>query len=108
MNPVSASPLLHLDRVSYSVGGVQILDNITLAVPPGEPTVVMGPNGAGKTTLLRVLMGLRTPTQGTVRWSPAARHPVVPCAMVFQRPVMLRRGALANIEYALAMNGHRG
>jgi len=62
--------------------------------------VVLGPNGAGKSVLLRTLHGLIAPTAGTVSWSRPVRQ-----AMVFQRPVMLRRSALANLRYALAVNG---
>jgi len=50
--------------------------------------------------LLRTLHGLIAPTAGTVSWHRPTRQ-----AMVFQRPVMLRRSALANIRYALAVNG---
>jgi tungstate transport system ATP-binding protein len=65
----------------------------------------MGPNGAGKSLTLRLCHGLLAPTSGAVRWaSPQAgrrsRH-----AMVFQRPVMLRRSARANIIHALAAIG---
>jgi tungstate transport system ATP-binding protein len=67
-------------------------------------TVVLGANGAGKSVLLRVLHGLIAPTSGEVRWAGNRERPRAQ-AMVFQRPVMLRRSALANIEYALAING---
>ena len=69
--------------------------------------VVLGANGAGKSVLLRALHGLVEPSAGEVRWGGRAARPREQ-AMVFQRPVMLRRSALANVEYALAVNGVQG
>jgi len=86
--------------VSVVLGGVCALDGLDLVLEPGLRTVVLGPNGAGKSVLLRTLHGLIAPTAGTVSWSRPVRQ-----AMVFQRPVMLRRSALANLRYALAVNG---
>jgi len=54
-----------------------------------------------------VLHGLIAPSAGSIRWAGEAARPRAQ-AMVFQRPVVLRRGALANIEYALHVNGVRG
>jgi tungstate transport system ATP-binding protein len=86
--------------VCVVLGGVRALDGLDLVLEPGLRTVVLGANGAGKSVLLRTLHGLIAPTVGTVSWSRPVRQ-----AMVFQRPVMLRRSALANIRYALAVNG---
>lgn len=86
--------------VSVVLGGVRALDGLDLVLEPGLRTMVLGPNGAGKSVLLRTLHGLIAPTAGTVSWSRPVRQ-----AMVFQRPVMLRRSALANLRYALAVNG---
>ncbi|NJD86635.1 MAG: phosphate ABC transporter ATP-binding protein [Betaproteobacteria bacterium] len=92
--------LLEARDVSVVLGGVRALDGLSLTLEPGVRTVVLGPNGAGKSVLLRTLHGLIAPTSGTVSWHRPTRQ-----AMVFQRPVMLRRSALANIRYALAVNG---
>ncbi len=83
-----------------------ILDEVTLTLAPGAPTVLIGPNGAGKTTLLRLAMGLIAADRADA--SPGAAASSVPPtrrAIVFQRPVMLRRSAAANIRYALAAAG---
>jgi zinc/manganese transport system ATP-binding protein len=64
--PVSA-PLLELSHVGVAYGPRTVLEDITVTVPPGQFVGVIGPNGAGKTTLLRVILGLVTPTTGTVR-----------------------------------------
>ena len=67
MTPVTDLPIV-LEDVSFSVGGVTILDRISLTLVAGSPTVLIGPNGAGKTTLLRLIMGLIQPTRGRVTW----------------------------------------
>jgi tungstate transport system ATP-binding protein len=90
---------LTLHAVSYAAGGAMLLDRVTLAVAPGRRTVLVGPNGAGKSLLLRLLHGLIRPTGGRVEGAGAGQ------AMVFQRPVLLRRTALANVAYALAVRG---
>ncbi len=89
------------DNVSFVAGGVTILDRVALTIGPGKPTAIIGPNGAGKSTLMRIAAGLVPPTSGRVTWggrdSTDGRH----LAVVFQRPVMLRRSAAANVAYAL-------
>jgi len=92
--------MLEARDVSVVLGGVRALDGLSLTLEAGLRTVVLGPNGAGKSVLLRTLHGLIAPTTGTVSW-----HRPVRQAMVFQRPVMLRRSALANVRYALAVSG---
>lgn len=93
---------LRLDGVSYAIKGEALLHGIDLTLTHGRRTVVMGPNGAGKSLLLRLCHGLLTPTAGRVGWSSDAtrRH-----AMLFQRPVLLRRTAIANLRHALALAG---
>jgi tungstate transport system ATP-binding protein len=98
--PVTDLPIL-LENVSFVVRDVTILDRIDLTLAAGAPTVVIGPNGAGKTTLLRFAMGLTRPTTGHVTWGGRADAPSNRRAFVFQRPVMLRRSAEANLRYAV-------
>lgn len=93
-------PQLAARNLTVVLGGVKALDDLSLDLPAGRRTVILGPNGAGKSVLLRTLHGLITPTSGAVTWSRPLRQ-----AMVFQRPVMLRRSAVANVAYALAVSG---
>ncbi|MBI3709840.1 MAG: phosphate ABC transporter ATP-binding protein [Proteobacteria bacterium] len=94
------------DRVSYAVGATQILYDISFELAARTRTVILGPNGAGKSVTLRLCHGLLTPTGGTVRWAGAyGGDPARRQAMVFQRPVMLRRSALANVAYGLKLAG---
>jgi tungstate transport system ATP-binding protein len=107
--PVSDLPIV-LEDVSIVARGVTILDRISLTFGAGTPTVLIGPNGSGKTTLIRLAMGLIAPARGRVTWGGrtwGGRENVAPThrAIVFQRPVMLRRSAAANIRYALAAAG---
>jgi tungstate transport system ATP-binding protein len=103
---VTAALPLELSGVAWEAGGQRRLDGIDLAIEAGPRTVILGPNGAGKSLLLRICHGLLQPSAGRVAWrgagaGEAARHQ----AMVFQRPVMLRRSAAANVAYALKLRG---
>lgn len=96
--------------LGYAVDGRALVRGVDLDIAPGRRTVVMGANGAGKSLLLRLLHGLIAPTAGDVLWKgrpldAAARREQ---AMVFQRPVMLRRSVLANLSFALRVHGVRG
>jgi tungstate transport system ATP-binding protein len=103
--PLSLLPL-NLDKVVFQVGSRRIVDGVSMKLDAGPPTVILGPNGAGKSVLLRLCHGLLTPTGGTVAWnSPEIAGGPRRQAMVFQRPVMLRRSALANVTYALKLAG---
>ncbi len=101
---VSDLPLV-LDGVSLQMGATTILDDLSLSIKPGAPTLIVGPNGSGKTSLLRLLMGLAAPTIGRVSWGGRTESKPVRRAFLFQRPVMLRRTAAANVAYALAQAG---
>jgi tungstate transport system ATP-binding protein len=97
---------LVLREVGFRAGGRTILAGISATIEAGPATIILGANGAGKSVLMRLMHGLLAPTTGEVSWnglsSEAARRRQ---AMVFQRPVMLRRSALANVTYALALAG---
>lgn len=62
------SPVVELDGVSFGYrAGIRVLEDVSLAVAPGEFVAIAGPNGGGKTTLLRLVLGLERPSEGTVR-----------------------------------------
>ncbi len=97
---------LRLEQVAFSAGGREIISPLSLDIGAGSSTVILGANGAGKSVLMRLMHGLLAPTSGRVAWSDAdAQRVRRQQAMVFQRPVMLRRSALANVVYALEIAG---
>jgi tungstate transport system ATP-binding protein len=102
--PSSDLPLV-LEDVSLQAGATTILDRLSLTIAPGAPTLIVGPNGAGKTSLLRLCMGLATPSAGRISWGGRIDSKPVRRAILFQRPVMLRRTVAANVGYALAQAG---
>ncbi len=93
--------------LSFRAGGRTLLHRIDLPLERTGTTVIMGPNGAGKSLLLRLLHGLLAPSAGEVRWNGRAPDRAVRRrqAMVFQKPVLLRRSALSNVAYALKVHG---
>jgi tungstate transport system ATP-binding protein len=97
--PITDLPLAFVNA-SLRARGVEIVSDLDLEIIAGAPTILLGPNGSGKSTLLRLAMGLAPPTSGRVTWGGRA-VPDERLAMVFQRPVMLRRSAAANVAYAL-------
>ncbi|MCP5041341.1 MAG: ATP-binding cassette domain-containing protein [bacterium] len=94
---------LTIQDVGFAVAGRALLAGIDARFEATGRSIIIGPNGAGKSLLLRIAHGLVEPTSGRVAWrsevSPRAH------AMVFERPVLLRRSARANVEYALTCRG---
>jgi tungstate transport system ATP-binding protein len=100
---LSAILPLRLEGVSFAAGGRTIIERLDLVLEAGASTIILGANGAGKSVLMRLMHGLLAPSGGRVAWNtdgPRRRQ-----AMVFQRPVMLRRSALANVFFALDAAG---
>jgi len=95
---------LVLDNVSFTASGKRIIDAVSAEFGAGPRTVILGPNGAGKSVLMRLCHGLLAPTAGKVIWGGPSNGRGRQ-AMVFQRPVMLRRSALANVAYGLKLAG---
>ena len=95
--------MLEAMDLTYEVGGARLLDLPALRLASPGLTVVMGPNGAGKSLLLRVFHGLIEPTAGQVLFDGRSITPEVRWkqALVFQKPVLLRRSVAANIDFVL-------
>jgi len=104
---VAAAPVFRLQSAGISFGALPALRDVTLAIASGESVALVGANGSGKSTLLRLLHGLVAPARGSITWGGDTTRPARQ-AMVFQRPVLLRRSAAANLRHALALAGVRG
>lgn len=103
--PLTILPLRVRD-LSFVARGRTLIDRLSFELVRGRRTVVLGPNGAGKSLTLRLCHGLIKPTGGRTEWGGlAAQDAAKRHAMVFQRPVMLRRSARANIAHALSLVG---
>lgn len=97
---------LKLDNLGFSVGDRDIIKSVSCDIVAGTRSVILGPNGAGKSILMRLCHGLLQPTTGRVTWvQDGVVRRARGQAMVFQRPVMLRRSAIDNVIYALKLAG---
>jgi len=99
---------LELHDLTFTAGNAEIIRGVSARIEAGPRTVILGPNGAGKSVLMRLCHGLLAPSAGRIVWHGAKNGDVVRRrqAMVFQRPVMLRRSALANVIYGLKLAGN--
>jgi ABC-2 type transport system ATP-binding protein len=62
-----SSPVLQATNLSKRFGGFTAVDDISFSIGPGEILGLLGPNGAGKTTTIQMLLGLVTPTTGSIQ-----------------------------------------
>jgi len=111
-------PLLELNGIGKSFGGLPAVDRVTLGVDEGEILAVVGPNGAGKSTLLSVIIGLEAPTRGTIHFdgqdiTGLSSHRVrkLGLAMVQQHPrpfptMTVLENAAVGAMFGLADGGH--
>ena len=60
-------PLLQVQRLTKSFGGIRAVNGVSFAIEPGEVLGIMGPNGSGKTTLFNLIAGTFAPDAGSIR-----------------------------------------
>lgn len=65
MRPMKTPAAIKAERVSKTLGGLPVLDDVSLDVRPAEIHALVGLNGAGKTTLMRILLGMLKPDAGS-------------------------------------------
>ncbi len=94
---------LEVSNIGLETVGQSLLRDVSFTLAAETKTVIIGPNGAGKSLLLRILNGLLQPTSGHFTWAGRTTDAAVRArqAMVFQRPVLLRRSTEANIHFVL-------
>jgi len=106
-------------ELGSGAGKVQALKGVSLALVPGELTLLMGPSGSGKTTLLSILGCILTPTSGTVRVAGNATAGLGPeqlarlrrdhIGFIFQSYNLFPTlSALENVRIALDVRGEKG
>ncbi len=105
--PALAQLPIMVENLTYEAGGQRLVDVNALEIRTAGPTMILGPNGAGKSLFLRLLHGLIAPTSGHIQFAGQVADKALRRgqAMVFQKPVLLRRSVAANISYALAAHG---
>jgi branched-chain amino acid transport system ATP-binding protein len=74
------APILAVEKVSLSFGGVKALDEISFDVREHEVRAIIGPNGAGKSSMLNVLNGFYQPQSGVIRFRGQEYHRMKPHA----------------------------
>jgi tungstate transport system ATP-binding protein len=103
---------LVVEDVSLEMNGRWLLKDLSFTILPRRRTVILGYNGAGKSLTLRLCHGLIRPTRGRIEWcGPLGNDPEAVAraqAMVFQKPVLLRRSVRDNLLYVLRNRGERG
>jgi ABC-type Fe3+/spermidine/putrescine transport system ATPase subunit len=100
------TPYLEVDKVSKSLGGVQILDEINFKASKGDLIGLLGPSGSGKTTLLNIIGGFLSPDSGTLHLDGAEISNVPPyrrdIGITFQRYALFPHlSVFDNIAYGL-------
>lgn len=105
--PAAILPLEVRD-LALRFGETTVLEGLNLDLGPTGCTMVMGANGSGKSLLLKLLHGLLQPSSGRIDWNGHAPSEVTARqALVFQKPVLLRRSVAANIDFVLKARGKR-
>jgi tungstate transport system ATP-binding protein len=89
---------ISINNLCLDVRGSRLLDQIHLTLNQPGVTMILGPNGAGKSLLLKCIHGLSSPTRGSIDFDGSNKNPKQ--AMVFQRPVLLRRSVMDNMRFA--------
>ncbi len=103
------TPLLEVSNLVKRFGGLVAVNGISFAIAPGEILGLIGPNGSGKSTVMKLIMGIETPTAGSVRLrgaeiagQPSHRIARQGIGLVFQHSRPLHRQTiLENIKLAL-------
>jgi len=109
------SALLYLDGVTVSFDGFKALNQLSLAIDPGEMRAIIGPNGAGKTTMMDVVTGKTRPDNGEVLFGGAVDLTRLDEAAIaelgigrkFQKPTVFESHTVAD-NLLLALKNPRG
>ncbi|MDF7667199.1 ATP-binding cassette domain-containing protein [Orbaceae bacterium ESL0727] len=95
------SPLISLQDVGVEINHQKILSQISLTINANEITTILGPNGAGKSTLIKVVLGLMSPTTGTVTRAPNLTIGYVPQSINFNPALPITVGRFMHLNRQL-------
>jgi len=109
-------PILSMDNISLSFGGVNALSNISLHVREHEILAIIGPNGAGKSSLLNCINGVYHPSSGSVTYKGETRKQMRPheaaasgIARTFQNIALFKgMSVLNNVMTGRTLKMHAG
>ena len=103
INKMNNSSIFKLNKINFSVDGLNILQDISLDFRLREFVVLLGPSGSGKSTLLRMFNCLNSPTSGSLYFhdKPIAEYDIAllrqKVGMVFQSPTMINGTVVENL-----------
>ena len=105
-SPASSLPI-RCESLELTLQGKKLIRSLDLTLEAGKIAIIMGPNGSGKSLLLRLLHGLIKPDAGHISCAgvPFGPNHIRDQAMVFQRPVLLRRSVAANLDFSMKLRG---
>ena len=100
---------IYIKDLSFILDERKILSSLNLYINSDDVTVIMGPNGAGKSIFLKILNGILTPTSGCITWNNKKQFSdtLNSQAFVFQKPILLRRSVIANLDYMGFVLGYK-
>jgi len=100
---------IYIKDLSLILDERKILSSLNLSINSDDVTVIMGPNGAGKSIFLKILNGILTPTSGCITWNNKKQFSdtINTQAFVFQKPILLRRSVIANLDYMDSVLGNK-
>jgi len=114
--PHVTESLLYLDGVSVAFEGFKAINNLSLAIEPGEMRAIIGPNGAGKTTMMDIVTGKTRPDEGDVLFDGGsvdltaeneAAIAELGIGRKFQKPTVFEHHTVSD-NILLALKGKRG
>lgn len=100
------TPVLSMRGITKRYGSVDALRGIDLDVHQGEVVAILGPNGAGKSTAIGILLGLRSPSDGTVRV--LGGHPDDPAVRARTGAMLQQSGVAGTLTVAELIDLFRG
>ena len=100
---------IYIKDLSLILDERKILSSLNLSINSDNVTVIMGPNGAGKSIFLKILNGILIPTSGCITWNNKKQFSdtLNTQAFVFQKPILLRRSVIANLDYMDSVLGNK-